>query len=160
MDKCEICDQDSTSAGKLQKVHEKGYKNLKDKCRQLNEISLLEQLDLKWNKNICIKVHSNCRSILMQKVAPVDVIEQNYATLRVIRKTVQATNENAEKGKGKNYIQALIELILPNFNNRSSTFIYLYTVFIILIEYKITPAKFFNFLCKSQNTSTYSSVPK
>ena len=48
MERCEICEEDSPDAGKLQRLHSKGYESLINQCRQIDDSSLLEQLITKW----------------------------------------------------------------------------------------------------------------
>lgn len=72
MEKCEICSEDSSERGKLQKLYTKGYENLIEQCRNIHDASLLEQLERKWINNIPIVVHQRCRALFMQKEPDVE----------------------------------------------------------------------------------------
>ena len=67
MERCEICTEDSSEAGKLQKLYTKGYESLIEKCRHISDYSLLERLERKWTSNISMTVHQRCRALFMQK---------------------------------------------------------------------------------------------
>ena len=74
MERCEICTdhEDSSEAGKLQKVYIKGYENLIEQCRRISNSSLLEWLERKWTSNIPIAVHHRCRALFLQKEPDVE----------------------------------------------------------------------------------------
>lgn len=76
MERCEICTEDSSEAGKLQKLYTKGYENLVRQCRRISDSSLLERLETKWTSNIPMTVHQRCRTLFMQKEP--DVEEQEH----------------------------------------------------------------------------------
>ena len=76
MERCEICTEDSSEAGKLQKLYIKGYENLIRQCRRISDSSLLERLETKWTSNIPMIVHQRCRTLFMQKEP--DVEEQEH----------------------------------------------------------------------------------
>lgn len=101
MDRCEICNEDSSEAGKLQRLYTKGYENLIKQCRRIRDSSLLERLETKWTRNIPMTVHQRCRAIFMQKESQVE--EQEY-TPRKKRRVSQLENECNNNGKRKLYI--------------------------------------------------------
>ena len=74
MERCEICTdhEDSSEAGKLQKLYIKGYENLIEQCRRISDSSLLERLERKWTSNIPIAVHHRCRALFLQKEPDVE----------------------------------------------------------------------------------------
>ncbi len=69
MERCDICTdhEDSSEAGKLQKLYIKGYENLIEQCIRISDSSLLERLERKWTRNIPIAVHRRCRALFLQK---------------------------------------------------------------------------------------------
>ena len=60
MNKCEICNEDSSESGSLQTLYNKGYENLTRQCKQLKDSSLLARLEMKWTSNTPIVLHRNC----------------------------------------------------------------------------------------------------
>ena len=60
MKRCEICEEDSPDAGKLQRLHSKGYESLINQCQQIDDSPLLQQLTTKWTSSTPIVVHSRC----------------------------------------------------------------------------------------------------
>ena len=76
MESCEICSEDSSEAGKLQKLYIKGYESLIEQCRRIGDSLLLERLEKKWTSNIPMIVHQRCRALFMQKEP--DVEEQEH----------------------------------------------------------------------------------
>ena len=74
LERCEICTdhEDSSEAGKLQKLYIKGYENLIEQCRCISHSSLLERLERKWTSNIPIAVHHRCRALFLQKEPDVE----------------------------------------------------------------------------------------
>ena len=101
MDRCEICNEDSSDAGKLQRLYTKGYENLIKQCRRIRDSSLLERLETKWTSNIPITVHRRCRALFMQKESQVE--EQEH-TPRKKRRVSQLVNDCTNKGKRKLFI--------------------------------------------------------
>ena len=70
MERCEICTEDSSEAGKLQKLYLKGYESLVKHCRHISDYSLLERLERKWTSNI-MTVHFVARAyIAMARGSP------------------------------------------------------------------------------------------
>lgn len=100
MDRCEICDEDSVEAGKLQKLYKKGYENLTEQCRRISDSSLLERLERKWDSNIPVRVHRNCRSIFMQKEP---VAEEQDDAPRQKRRKVAPLDSDKDNGKSNSY---------------------------------------------------------
>ena len=82
MDKCEICNEDSSSGGKLQKLYTKGYENLIEQCGNIHAASLLEKLERKWTSNIPMVVHQRCRALFMQKEPDVEIQKVEPRTKR------------------------------------------------------------------------------
>lgn len=97
MERCEICSEDSSEAGKLQRLYSKGYENLIKQCRRISDSSLLERLERKWTSNIPMTVHQRCRALFMQKEP--DVEEQEHAPRPKCQKVSQSV-----KGKRKSFI--------------------------------------------------------
>lgn len=99
MDICEICSEDFSEAGKLQRLYRKGYENLIKQCRLMNNSSLLERLEQKWSSNTPMTVHRRCRTLFMQKEP--DVEEQEHAPRPKRQKVSQAVNDDKVHGKIK-----------------------------------------------------------
>ena len=99
MDICEICSEDFSEAGKLQRLYRKGYENLIEQCRLINNSSLLERLEQKWSSNTPMTVHRRCRTIFMQKEP--DVEEQEHAPRPKRQKVSQVVNDDKVHGKIK-----------------------------------------------------------
>ena len=77
MDVCEICNEDSVEAGQLQKLYKKGFESLTNHCQLLNNSTLLDGLNHKWENNIQIYVHRKCRNLFLQKEPEIE--EQELA---------------------------------------------------------------------------------
>jgi hypothetical protein len=99
MDICEICSEDVSEAGKLQRLYRKGYENITKQCRLINNSSLLERLEQKWSSNTPMTVHRRCRTLFMQKEP--DVEEQEHAPRPKRKKVSQAVNDDKVHGKIK-----------------------------------------------------------
>ena len=97
MEVCEICSEDSSEAGKLQRLYTKGYENLIKQCRRIDDSSLLERLTTKWTSNIPMKVHHRCRTLFIQKEP--DVEEQEHAPRNKRQKVSQSVNDGRDHGK-------------------------------------------------------------
>ena len=98
MDKCEICCENSLELGKLQKLYQKGYENLVEKCRYLEDSSLIERLEIKWSGKIPIGVHKNCRTTYLKKV-PDSFEIQNDGGTRQKRQSVAENHTTCHSGK-------------------------------------------------------------
>ena len=99
MDICEICNEDFSEGGQLQKLYRKGYESLIEQCRLINNSSLLERLEQKWSSNTRMTVHRRCRTLFMQKEP--DVQEQEHAPRPKRQKLSQAVNDDKVQSKIK-----------------------------------------------------------
>lgn len=119
MNKCEICNEDSSESGSLQTLYNKGYENLTRQCKQLKDSSLLARLEMKWTSNTPIVLHRNCRSIYMQRKPST---EEKDNGPRPKRKKVEQKNDEA-CNSGKGYSSAHEYRISVNHtSNRVTTF--------------------------------------
>jgi len=80
-------------------LYRKGYENLIEQCRLINNSSLLERLEQKWSSNTPMTVHRRCRTLFMQKEP--DVEEQEHAPRPKRQKVSQAVNDDKVHGKIK-----------------------------------------------------------